>query len=57
MESKTYTQKEIDYNITKLNNILESSKLKRTEITKAINETKKQIKYWEDIDKSQLKLF
>jgi len=56
-ESVKYTQQEIELNISKLTNLLEQKKLDRTELTKTINETKKQIQYWLDLDKSQLKLF
>ena len=56
-EQKTYTQKEVQENIEKLTNILEDKKLKRTELTKSINQTKKQIDYWLELDKSQTKLF
>lgn len=53
----TYTQKEVLQNINTLQNELDVSKLKRTEITKRINELKKQIQYWRDLDLSQLKMF
>lgn len=52
-----YTKEEISLNLDKVNNIIDSLKAKRTDITKDINQAKKQLKYWEDLDKSQLKLF
>lgn len=52
-----YSTKEIESNISVLTRRLEELKLKRTEITKDINHTKKQIQYWVDLDKSQLNLF
>jgi cell division septum initiation protein DivIVA len=53
----TYTQKEVLQNINTLQDELDASKLKRTEVTKRINELKKQIQYWKDLDLSQLKMF
>ena len=52
-----YTPKEIRENVNKLSDLLEVSKLKRTDLSKQINETKKQIQYWLDLDESQLKMF
>jgi cell division septum initiation protein DivIVA len=57
MTEKVYTQKEVLQNINTLQDELDVSKLKRTEITKRINELKKQIQYWKDLDLSQLKMF
>ena len=54
---KTYTQKEITENIEKLSNIIDDLKMQRTSITKSINNTKKQVLYWQELDKSQLKMF
>ena len=51
-----YTNKEIQSNINILTNKMEQMKLQRTEITQQINQTKKQIQYWLDLDESQLKL-
>ena len=52
-----YTSKEIQLNIETLTNTMEGLKLDRTEVTKNINSLKKQILYWVELDKSQLKLF
>lgn len=52
-----YTQQEVDSKINVLTTSLEDLKLKRTELSQQINNTKKQILYWEELDKSQLKLF
>ena len=52
-----YSQKEVNENIARLTNILEDKKLKRSELTKEINLKKKQINYWLELDKSQIKLF
>lgn len=57
MEVNTYTQKEILSNINKLQDEVELLKLKRTEISKRVNELKKQIDYWKDLDVSQIKMF
>ena len=57
MEANTYTQKEILSNINRLQDEVELLKLKRTEISKRINELKKQIDYWKDLDISQIKMF
>jgi prefoldin subunit 5 len=56
MENIIYTPKEIQKNIEVLTNRMESLKLERTELTQNINSIKKQIQYWLDLDKSQLKL-
>lgn len=55
--AKQYTQKKIQKNIETLTNRMESLKLERTELSKSINSVKKQITYWIELDKSQLKLF
>jgi len=57
MKDKVYTGKEVLQNISTLQDELDVSKLKRTEITKRINELKKQIQYWKELDLSQLKMF
>ena len=54
---KTYTQKEILSNISKLQDEVELLKLKRTEITKRINVLKKQVDYWAELDISQTRIF
>lgn len=53
----TYTQKEVLQNIKTLQDEMDISKLKRTEISKRINELKKQIQHWKDLDLSQIKMF
>ena len=52
-----YTQKEIKQNIDSLSDSLGLMKKERTDLSKRINSTKKQIEYWIDLDKSQLKMF
>jgi len=56
-DSNKYTPYEIQINIEKLTNIMEDMKDKRSELTKQINDTSKQIKYWQELDESQLKMF
>lgn len=53
----TYTQKEVHSNINKLQDQVELLKLNRTDITKRINELKKQIDAWKELDLSQIKMF
>lgn len=53
----TYTQKEVHSNINKLQDEVELLKLNRTDITKRINELKKQIDAWKELDLSQIKMF
>jgi uncharacterized protein YjcR len=53
----TYTQKEVLQNIKTLQDEMDINKLKRTEISKRINELKKQIQHWKDLDLSQIKMF
>lgn len=55
-KENTYTQIEILSNINKLQDEVDSLKLKRTEISKRINELNKQIDHWSKFDLSQLKL-
>jgi predicted DNA-binding protein YlxM (UPF0122 family) len=57
MEHKTYTEKEIQYNIDTLNEIVDNLKLSRTEISQEINQVKKQVVAWEELDDSQFKMF
>ena len=57
MSSKTYTLEEINSNINKLNTNLDSLLVKRKQINKDINNTKKQVNFWKELDKSQYKLF
>ena len=53
----TYTQKEVHSNINKLQDQVELPKLNRSDITKRINELKKQIDAWKELDLSQIKMF
>lgn len=53
----TYTQKEVHSNINKLQDEVDLLKLNRTDITKRINELKKQIDAWKELDLSQIKMF
>ena len=55
--NKTYTTKEINYNIETLTNKMNSLKLSRTELSQEINNVKKQIVAWEELDESQFKMF
>ena len=56
-ESKTYTEKEIRYNIETLTEKLQGLKMVRTEISQEINQVTKQIVAWEELDDSQFKMF
>jgi len=56
-EPKIYTQKDVDSNINILSNQLDDLKLKRTELSKQITHTQKQILMWEGLDKRQNKMF
>lgn len=57
MEHKTYTEKEIQHNINTLNKRVDDLKLSRTEISQEINQVKKQVVAWEELDDSQFKMF
>jgi len=57
MRHNTYTEKEINKNIEALNERMESLKLNRSEISQDINQVKKQILAWEELDNSQFKMF
>ena len=52
-----YTQKEVLQNIKTLQDEMDINKLRRTEISKRINELNKQIQHWKDLDLSQIKMF
>jgi hypothetical protein len=56
-ELKTYTTEEINSNINKLTVIQDGLKLERSELTRRIGQLKKQIDYWEELPKNQIKLF
>ena len=57
MEHKTYTVKEIQHNIDTLNKRVDDLELSRTEISQEINQVKKQVVAWEELDDSQFKMF
>ena len=57
MEHKTYTEKEIQHNIDTLNKRVGDLKLSRTEISQEINQVKKQVVAWEELNDSQFKMF
>ena len=57
MKQTTYTEKEIQYNIDTLNEIVDNLKLSATEISQEINQVKKQVVAWEELDDSQFKMF
>ena len=52
-----YTPEEIKSNINILSNEIDLLKKKRNELTKIINNKKKQVVYWENLDLSQIKMF
>jgi len=56
-EGKTYTAREVTYNIDTLNSRMDNLKLERTAISQEINQVKKQIVAWEELDSSQFKMF
>jgi len=57
MEHKSYTEKEIQHNIDTLNKRVDDLKLSRTDISQEINQVKKQVVAWEELDDSQFKMF
>jgi hypothetical protein len=57
MSRQTYTQKEIDSNINILNTDLDLLKSQRTDLSKNINDKKKQILIWQELDIAQCKIF
>lgn len=57
MVSQTYSIKEITSNINTLTKQQEDLILQRNDINRAISEKRKAIKYWEELDPSQLKAF
>ena len=56
-ESIQYTQQEIDSAINTLNNSLEIHLRNRKELNAQIGQVKKNIKLYEDLDRSQIKIF
>jgi prefoldin subunit 5 len=57
IEQIKYTQKEIDRNINILENTIDNLKRERTELSKSINEKKKQVVSWRELDLHQIKMF
>lgn len=53
----TYTNEEIQKNIETLSNRVDSLKLDRTELNRLLGELRKQVLYWQELDKSQYKMF
>lgn len=54
---KTYTQAEIQSNISKLQKNLDLLVLNRKSLNSDIRNVKKQIEYWNELDSSQYKMF
>ena len=52
-----YTQAEIDSNINKLSNRLHSLDLEKKQLNQEVRDVKKNIKFYEELDFSQLKAF
>ena len=57
MIKEHYTQQEIDSNINILSTELDKLKGERLEKSRQITHTKKQIEYWQELDKKQYKMF
>lgn len=57
IEHTTYTKEEVKKNIDILTIDMDELIEKRKHLTVSINEKKKQIKYWEELDLSQYKAF
>jgi len=57
MRDNRYTQQEIDSSINKLNNNLEELKNQKIGINNRIKDIKNNIKFYEDLDCSQIKIF
>jgi hypothetical protein len=57
MKTKTYTQDEVLKNINTHQKKLDQLVLSRKELNKDISSVKKQIIYWTELDKSQIKMF
>lgn len=56
MNLKNYTQQEIDSALNLLNKRLENKKIERTELNSEIRAIKKNIEYYETLDKRQIKI-
>tara|TARA_R110002126_G_scaffold178347_1_gene327294 strand:+ start:49 stop:213 length:165 start_codon:yes stop_codon:yes gene_type:complete len=52
-----YTQKEVDSSINKLTNMLEMLSLERKSLNEQMRDVKNNIKFYEELDFSQLKAF
>jgi chaperonin cofactor prefoldin len=57
MNEQTYTQQEIDTKINTLETEVDLLKSQRTDLSKNINNKKKQIQSWKEFDISQFKMF
>lgn len=56
-DSKKYTQEEIDSNINTLTYRMDNLKRERVEVNRNIGEIRKQIKFWEEMQLNQYKMF
>lgn len=54
---KTYSSGEIESNILRLHNLIESMKRDRQRINKDIRDANKKLEYWKSIDPNQYKMF
>ena len=57
MRDNRYTQQEVDSAINKLTNNLEELTLQRKSLNEQMRDVKKNIKFYEELDFSQLKAF
>ena len=56
MKEQNYTQEEINLALSELNKRLENKKLERTELNADMRALKKNIEYYETLDKRQTKI-
>ena len=56
MKQQNYTQEEINLALSELNKRLENKKLERTELNADMRALKKNIEYYETLDKRQTKI-
>lgn len=56
-ENNKYTQEEIQSKVNVLQSEVDKIKLHRKSLLESMKDKKKQIEYWETLDKSQMKLF
>lgn len=56
-DSKKYNQEEIDSNINTLTHRMDNLKRERVEVNRNIGEIRKQIKFWEEMQLNQYKMF